>query len=246
MSDLNLSTVGETIAGGIYNTAGGAGLFNVYDSNLSDPTKKKTSQAMFYTYIILSVIVTVVIGVQAFKTLQSDSSDGSGDTSAKTGIKWTLYVMTILLWIAALYCGISDKPNTDFWAKILILIMGFFQLSIMMWSRDNSALDTGDNFGYNCTIFLILLQVGFGTISIPGLSRSVTDGAFKNTWVSDGVNNVNNVFNKAGSSKNILPSNSTNLFSQYDIDATTMNNAVDNIYKGTLTTDNQSGGYTYL
>jgi hypothetical protein len=241
MSDLNLSTIGGTIAGGIYNTTGGSGLFNVYDSNFSEQTKKNTSQAMFYTYIILSIIVTVVVGVQAFKTLQNDSSDGSddsGDTPAKTGIKWTLYIMTMLLWIAALYCGLSEKPNTDFWAKILILIMGFFQLSIMMWSRDNSALNTGDTFGYNCTIFLILLQVGFGTISIPGLSKSVTDGAFKNTWVSDGVNNINNAFNKAGVKKNILPSNSTDLFSEYGIDTTAMNNAVNNAYEGTFAIDN--------
>jgi hypothetical protein len=220
--DLNLSTIG----GDIYNNAGGGGLFNMYDSNFSDSTKKNTSQIMFYTYIILSIIVTVVVGVQAFKTLKNDGSDGSGETSAKTGIKWTLYTLSILLWIAALYCGLSDKPNTDFWAKVLILIMGFFQLSIMMWSRDNAALNTGDNFGYNCTLFLILLQIGFGTISIPGLSKAVTVGAFKDTWVSDGVNNINRLVNK----------NSTDLFSQYDVDTSNMNNIVDTAYTESLTT----------
>jgi hypothetical protein len=52
------------------------------------------------------------------------------------------------------------------------------------------------------------------------------------------VNNINNAFNKAGVKKNILPSNSTDLFSEYGIDTTAMNNAVNNAYEGTFAIDN--------
>lgn len=169
-SSVNMDNIGNMLADGLYNMAGGARF--VDDLGISNDAKKGASVGMFIFYIILSLTIISITGYQAFKSLPENEK---GETKWKKWSKITLYVVIVIAWLATLYCGFSSRPRTEFWAKILVMLTGFLQLALMMWSRSGEALDDKEAFFYNCTLFLILLQVGVGAASVPSMSDTAAD-----------------------------------------------------------------------
>ena len=204
---MNLDNIGEMIAGGAYSMMGGASSNMPYD--FAQETQDTASRSMFYAYLFLSLIILVVVNYQAFSSLKKENEeDGKKQGSATYAIKVTLAVLAAILWLVALYCGFSEKAGTDFWAKLLIMVTGFFQLSLLMYSRAGTDLDNAKAFGYNCSIFLILLQVGFGVMSIPTMNNQITSGAFKGTMVSRGAQGMNRMYDSSTQGMNRMYDNS--------------------------------------
>ena len=194
---MNLDNIGEMLAGGALGIAGGASS-SAPTFGMSDETQEAGSRGMFYAYLFLSLIILIVVNYQAFVSLKKENEeDGEKQGSADYAIKVTISVLSAVLWLAALYCGFSEKDGTDFWAKLLIMMTGFFQLSLLMFSRSGTDLDPAKAFGYNCSIFLILLQVGFGVMSIPTMNTQITEGAFRNTMVSRGAQGMNQMYDNS-------------------------------------------------
>jgi hypothetical protein len=192
---INLDNIGEMITGGAYSMMGGESN-NPY--NFSKKTQDLSSRSMFYGYLFLSLIILIIVNYQAFVSLKEENEeDGNDEGSATYAIKVTLAVFTAILWIASLYCGFSENPGTDFWAKLLIMMTGFFQLSLLMYSRAGTGLVNVKAFGYNCSIFLILLQVGFGVMSIPTMNVQISTGAFKDTIVARGYQGMNRMYDNS-------------------------------------------------
>lgn len=160
-----------------------SGSFSLYDQAIYGGAQGDAAKGIFWTFVILSVIMSVVVGVQAFKTLPDTdtiSTDQDGDMvlvesdegSTENKFKIAFFVTGLLSLAVGVLLGFSDNSKTAMWSRIMVMLGTGLEVISLMLARKNKNLSSLKQAGYNVTIVLLLLQIGFGTLGVSNINET--------------------------------------------------------------------------